>query len=416
MMAIYRGINLTKVIIKFVVLILIFIPNISNSKEQTFDSWDFSGVLYNKAIHKDNNNLKLFLQEDSNSTSVYNAQLRLMANYHHPSDIFKATMHLRNDATFASNDFQKPEELKKYRYFDMTNIGYHNDKYFATSVDRLNFTYSHDFFDVIVGRQAITYGKAFFWNLLDVFEPYDPATVIRDYKTGIDAVKVEIPLGSFSGLDLVYSPTKKYGSVQEDQSSLLAHYYTNLKGWDVAFQTGKVYAGYQNGVGITGDYKGIEIRGEANYFNSNNLLDIDDYSSFVLGAGYRFENSLHFQAEYHYNDAGTKHSSQRNKINDISVENGVTTNISRDIFAFSASYEFLPILIGRLSLLGSCNDGSFQIQPDFNYSISDNIDLTFIANLNRGDKPTKDINGNYTINSEFGRLPDVYTLELKWYF
>ena len=60
--------------------------------------------------------------------------------------------------------------------------------------------------DVTVGRQAITFGKAYFWNPLDEFLPFDARQIDRDYKAGVDAVRVDIPTSPFSGVNVVVAP------------------------------------------------------------------------------------------------------------------------------------------------------------------------------------------------------------------
>ncbi len=47
-----------------------------------------------------------------------------------------------------------------------------------------------------MGRQAITWGVNTFWPALDLFAPFAPTRVDRDYKPGVDAVRLTVPLGS----------------------------------------------------------------------------------------------------------------------------------------------------------------------------------------------------------------------------
>ena len=43
------------------------------------------------------------------------------------------------------------------------------------------------FAGLTIGRQAVSFGKAHFWNPLDVFLAFDPFQFDRDYKPGVDA-------------------------------------------------------------------------------------------------------------------------------------------------------------------------------------------------------------------------------------
>ncbi len=147
-------------------------------------------------------------------------------------------------------------------------------------LDRANVTFVLPWLDVIVGRQAITFGKAYFWNPLDVFLPFDPRQFDRDYKAGVDAVRLNIPFGEFTGLNLIgvlgstismellEDKGLKFssGDISWEGSALLLRFYTTISGFDLSLQAGKVYGGYQIGAGTVGELGPIEVRGEAAYF------------------------------------------------------------------------------------------------------------------------------------------------------
>ena len=54
-----------------------------------------------------------------------------------------------------------------------------------------------------MGRQPITWGVNYFWPVLDLFGPFSPAAVDRDYKPGVDAVRLNLPVGDFSEIEMV---------------------------------------------------------------------------------------------------------------------------------------------------------------------------------------------------------------------
>ena len=56
---------------------------------------------------------------------------------------------------------------------------------------------------VTLGRQAIGWGVAYFWPTLDLFSPFSPERIDRDYKSGVDAVRATIALSAYSELQLV---------------------------------------------------------------------------------------------------------------------------------------------------------------------------------------------------------------------
>jgi len=288
--------------------------------------------------------------------------------------------------------------------------------------------------DVIVGRQAITFGKAYFWNPLDIYLPFDPAQVDRDYKAGVDALRVDIPMGLFSGMTLIYVLGRELdlrGQYVDDDgtwdaswygSSLLGRGFTNLKGWDLAVQCGKIYGGWHMGMGLIGEIKKIQLRAEAAHFRPEDSPPLPEpfgvpllekQFTAVMGLGRRFQNSLDIQFEFLYNGGGES--------DDINtgfhrLQTGRIIHAGRWLGGLTASYELTPLITGQLAVIRSFSDRSTQIQPTLTWSLSDNSELIIGASLNRGRRPTLDGSGNPFIRSEFGTYPHSIFAEFKIYF
>lgn len=300
--------------------------------------------------------------------------------------------------------------------------------------DRFNLKIALARADITIGRQAITFGKAYFWNPLDVFLPFDPNQFDRDYKAGVDALRLDIPLGNFSGFTLVgvlgreldmsgnYRSGDKTWDASWYGSSLLARLFANARGWDLAFQGGKVYGGYQIGEGLVGEINALEIRAEAAYLWAEDSPPlpsplqgdlIEDHLTSVAGLGHRFENNLVLEVEYLYNGGGEK-----NDLNSawVRFQNGVILHLGRHLLGFMASYDFMPILVGQITMIYSLSDSSALIQPSLTVSLTDNADLLLGANINSGRRPEGDSIENTEIKSEFGTYPDFYFAEVKFYF
>jgi len=305
----------------------------------------------------------------------------------------------------------------------------------ALWVDRLNVKVSLGGADLTVGRQAITFGKTYFWNALDVFLAFDPRQFDRDYKQGVDAARLDVATGDFSGMTLVVAPgagfdafgRRVYGGMGRwiaswYGSALLARCFATLSGWDVAFQGGKVYGGYQLGGGVVGEVGPLEVRCEAAYlfamegpampYGLGGDL-VEDNLVAVFGLGHRFENTLQVDGEYLYNGPGEPGNLDAAFVR---FNSGDSFHLGRHLLGLLGSYEIIPILTGRLGGLLSLSDGSGQIQPSLTYSASDEVDLLFGGLVNFGGRPEFDPNAVYGLSSEFGTFPDVYYGEFKVYF
>ena len=301
--------------------------------------------------------------------------------------------------------------------------------------DRYNTKFTLSQADFTIGRQAITFGKAYFWNPLDVFLPFDPRQFDRDYKAGVDAARLDISLGDFSGVNLIGALGREIdssgGFISDDRtldaswygSSVLSRMFTNKWEWDWALQGGKIYGGYQLGGGTVGEIGPVEVRGEAAYYIVDGTRKlpaslggdlVEDHLTAVVGLGHRFDNSLNLEGEYLYNGAG-----ERGENLDIALArfaSGNSLHMSRHLMGLMGSYEIYPILTGQLAWIFSFDDTSSQIQPGLSWSVSDEADLLAGASINIGEHPRGDSAIAPEIKSEFGTFPDVYYLELKVYF
>jgi len=91
-------------------------------------------------------------------------------------------------------------------------------------------------------------------------------------------------------------------------------------------------------------------------------------------------------------------------------------HLGRHLVGLAASYDLLPIPIGRAAWMQSLSDGSFQFQPTLTYSVSDNSELMAGAAFHRGTRPEARPPFLPEIKSEFGTYPDYYFAEFKIYF
>ena len=323
---------------------------------------------------------------------------------------------------------------RRYRALDATWDWHEGDNSVASLwLDRFNVKNALSWADITVGRQAITFGKAYFWNPLDIFLPFDPRQFDRDYKAGVDALRVDLQLGSFTGINLITVAGRELDSSGEfiDDGTLNASWYgstvlgrvfTTLKGWDLALQGGKIYGGYQLGSGLVGEIGPIEARAEATYFWAQDSEPlpaplagdlVEDGFTAVVGFGHRFDNTLTVEIEYFYNGAGESDDLEESFVR---FRSGSTLQMSKHLTGLLVSYEFLPIITGQLTALYSWEDPSGPIQPILTWSPSDNTEVLVGASINFGDRPEQSSTGQPQLQSEFGTFPDFYFMEFKLYF
>ncbi len=323
----------------------------------------------------------------------------------------------------------------RYRALDEASAWWTDDDAQALLwLDRCNVKIALGAMDLTIGRQAVTFGKAHFWNPLDVYLPFDPNQFDRDYKPGVDALRADLPLGDFSGITLVGVLGREVddaGSyVNEDRtfdaswygSSILGRVFTNHGGWDLALQGGKIYGGYQVGGGLVGEIRGVEVRAEAVWFLAQDSPPFDppsmgdlfeDHPAAVIGLGRRFENSLILEIEYLFNGGGESEDFNRAAVR---LERGAIRHMGRHLAGLLASYELTPLVVGQLTALYALSDGSLSIQPSMTFSLSNNSELLAGAGLYFGRRPETLPTGMTHIRSEFGSYPHFFFAEFKVYF
>jgi hypothetical protein len=344
----------------------------------------------------------------------------------------------------------------RYQALDGTETWHDTGDVTATlTLDRGNVKVALPRVDVTLGRQAITFGKTYFWNPLDVFLAFDPRQFDRDYKPGVDAARVDVALGAFSGVNLVAAAGRTLtvlGTAAGGDEPLAATWFgsavmgrafTTVRGWDLSLQGGKIYGGYHVGGAAVGEIGPLEVRLEAADLvaaDSPRLLAgllprgvpfpsaspfgafasalgrerlVEDSVTAVVGTGHRFENTLTLEAEYFFNGAGD---SDNRVASLLRFASGDLLDLSEHLVGALVSYEILPILTAQLAAIVAADDPSIQIQPTLTWSAADEVEVLAGAIVSRGGRPSEPFPGGLRLRSEFGTFPDFYFVEVKLYF
>lgn len=285
-------------------------------------------------------------------------------------------------------------------------------------IDRLQFKFRFPAIDITVGRQALTFGKTYFWNPMDLYFPFGSVQFDRDYKPGVDGVRVDIPTGDFSGLTLIGILGAGPATNRAFQSSVLGRAYFNISGWDAAIQAGKVEGGFHLSSALVGEVGSIETRASASYFNPQDsglpreAIDTPEHCAVVLGVGKSFASRLSIQAEGLYNSAGSPPLDHALAL----AAAGQVLQAGRWMFGSSASYELSPLWRTSLAWIRSFSDGSHVIQPSIYYSLSSEVDILLGALMAVGRRPFNTSAYQIEAQSEFGLNPHLFYFETKAYF
>ena len=277
-------------------------------------------------------------------------------------------------------------------------------------LDRLNLQFTLPAADIVIGRQAISWGVGRLWTPADLFVSFSPVEIDREFKPGIDAVRAKIPLGQFSQLEAVYTAFDK--NFRTHDIGLRAQ--TSVQDYDVGMMIGKFRHDFVIGPFFDGEVKGAGIRGEFTYTRNTagKLRERRTFFRAVSNVDYRFANGLYGLLEYYYNGFGeTEPEAYPRLLGSERLRRGEIFNLGRHYLGAVFEYEFHPLVHGTFFGQWNILDNSGLIGPLLNVSLSDEVDLRLGMYFPFGSEFVFP-----RIRSEFGLYPRVYYLQLRWYF
>jgi len=270
-----------------------------------------------------------------------------------------------------------------------------------TTIDRMFIDYTSGKWQIRAGRHRINWGQNLVWNPNDVFNAYSYFDFDYEERPGTDAVRVQYYTGSTSAAEFVY----QLGDNMDDMSFMGLYKFSKWN-YDIQFLGGQVKKDLVIGTGWSGDIKGGGFRGEFTYFHDKDSLSnpIGQLVASISG-DYTLPSSLYFHASVLYNSKGTTGKAGIPNPNILIETSAKYLTLSRlDLFG-QISYQITPLVYGSVASIVNPFDRSFFMAPSVTYSLADNLELLFIAQLFNGDTGT-----------EFGGIGKLFYFRFKWAF
>jgi len=299
---------------------------------------------------------------------------------------------------------------------------------YCHELDRAFVAFRNDRAEVTVGRQAIGWGRGALFGTIDVFSPFSPLEVDREWRRGVDAVRADVRLGGHGSLDIVLA-----GEETWDDSALVARLggRSDSGTWDGDFVLGKrgedsMYAGTfsastPGGAAVYGELAFFET---PEHFDNGGLFGSDgSVAKAVLGAWRRYDvgEGLTLRAEYHYSGFGCE---------DVSVleptsptfdpayaalflsrfQRGDMQIAGRQAAALQASYQLSDVWTSGLAVIGNPDDGSGVVTPSLAWDFSDSVSVSMSVFASYGREPVAGIP-----RSEYGGSPVSVFLQVSIY-
>ena len=312
------------------------------------------------------------------------------------------------------------------RLYDVDNID-GDGLTLVNNIDRLAVSFPIGAADIRIGRQAISWGSAWFWKPTDRFSPFSPMDIDADVKRGVDALRAEVYFGPSTSLDVVATFERHEETDRELWVHGGARFRTTIGRYDLAISAARFQftndANYMLGLEFTGELGDVGFRGEAalNYLPETEDWDVEG----VVGADYHFPMGLTLAGELFYNgfgvgdpaDYGTFLETLETDPSTPAAERiarGETFNFGRYYAGIAVTQEITPLINLTLSAIGNLQDPSAFVIAGLQWSVVANGRFSAGALVPVGEKPT--ITGEHLSTSEYGLSPALGYAVLKLAF
>lgn len=310
------------------------------------------------------------------------------------------------------------------RFFDLTKTIHEDDCCILYHrLDRLFLTLLAKWGVVSIGRQAVTWGNGLLFNPMDLFNPFAPTDIERDYKVGDDLVSTQFSVNKIGDFHLLYVPRREpaSGDVKWNQSSLAGklHFAWGTTEFDI--MAAKHYKDAVAGIGSTG-YLGNaawRLDGVLTFLDDNR--DKNGYLSLVANMDYSWvwwAKNFYGFVEFFYSGLGEDDYTDALSDPDISerLDRGELFTLGRTYVSGHIRVELHPLFNVYLTVINNLVDPSGILQPRAVWDIFEDFGITFGGNIYYGRRGTE--YGGFKIpgTNFLNKAPDSIFLWLTYYF
>ena len=263
-------------------------------------------------------------------------------------------------------------------------------------LDRLSLNWQPAWGSITAGRQALSWGNGLIFNPMDLFNPFSPTDIERDYKRGDDMLLVQTDWEMLGELQLLYVPRRdpNGGGIAADQASWAAKLHRSVGETEFDAMVARHYDDTVIGAGAVGYLGDAAWRVDTtltllNEDNSRNhfwsLTANLDYSWTVRG------KNMYGLVEFYYNGLG--HSSYQRALEDPLVADRITRGeiftLGRTYLAAQLNIEIHPLVNLYTTVIQNLRDPSGTTQPRIVWDVTQNLQCTLGADLHNGSAGTE---------------------------
>jgi hypothetical protein len=276
--------------------------------------------------------------------------------------------------------------------------------------DRLDVSFTHDNVIATVGRQAISWATTLFLTPADPFVPFGPSDPFREYRTGVDAARLQWFPGAFSTVDFVVRPDDT--PVGRTITALIRG-KTTVSAWELSAWAGAIHDSPGAAVGITRTIAGSAVRAETEFRRDTSGHTI---ARSAIGIDRRFSvlsRDLYAVVEYQHDPFGAARPDEL-AATALSppAEDHELQVLGRDESAMQFTYQVHPLVSTEFLALWNMRDGSVLVSPGAAVSLSDEVSARLGIFLSAGPRFDRAL----APQSEYGPVPATGYASLSLFF
>jgi len=310
----------------------------------------------------------------------------------------------------------------KRRLFKLTDEWGHSDKLDAVQrLDRLYLGYNGEQLVMRAGRQIVTWGNGLIFQPFDIFSPFSPIAIDKEYKTGDDMLYGQWLFDSGDDIQMILLPRRNLDTndVESEESSFALKYHGRYQDeWDFDLLAARHFDENVFGFGISKDVLEALWRFD---ITATRLKEGGTAIALVTNMDYSwvwFERNFYGYIEYYRNGIGEtqpSHYLSPDPALQARLQRGEAYTLGRDYFTSGVQIEITPLFNFYTSWLANLHDSSGMFQLRGIYDWAENLQLIGWLDLPYGE--TESEFGGIPINSSQYSAPgeSVY-LRLTYYF
>lgn len=303
----------------------------------------------------------------------------------------------------------------------------HDHSVVQQRLDRLYLAYTGDRAVVRLGRQAVSWGNGLFYNPMDVFNPFDPTAVDREYKSGDDMLYGQYLNDSGSDWQSVWVIRRDPLSGKRDhrRNSIAVKYHGFIGQREFDLALAQHYDETLLALGATSSIGSALWRADIAVSHT----DQGSVTSVVSNLSYSWlwrQKNISGSLEYYHNGFGQRRGRYSptdlldNSALSRRLQRGELFTLGRNYLAAAITVEMTPLWQLTPALFANVDDHSTLLQLTSRHDLLQDLQLLVAVNLPSGAAGTE-FGG---VDSGFNRHKKALStapgrsilLQLAWYF